>query len=85
MIRDLTVHDLIFLDPKYYNIKMRIQFLNTFIKKFSDENYRTVSNAFVKEALALKSYYKKKETIKKSIWIASACFILLAIGNIILW
>lgn len=56
VIRDLTIHDLIFLDPKYYNLKMRIQFLNTFIKKFSDKNYRTVSNTFVKEALALKSY-----------------------------
>lgn len=84
VIRDLTIHDLIFLDPKYYNIKMRIQFLNTFIKKFGGENYRTVDNAFVKEALVLKSYYRRKENIRKLIWIARACFILLAIGNI-LW
>lgn len=83
VIRDITIQDLIFLDPKYYNIRMRIQFLDAFIKKFSKENCPTVSNVFVKQALELKSYYRKKENIKKAIWISGTCFILLALGNIL--
>nr|WP_126329803.1 hypothetical protein [Moraxella cuniculi] len=36
VMRDLTVHDLLFLNPKHYSIKQRINFLQKFIERFNN-------------------------------------------------
>lgn len=55
VIRVLTVHDLIFLDPEHYNIRSRISFLNAYIKKFSEN-----SRDEIDQAIKLKDLYQRK-------------------------
>lgn len=59
VIRDLTVNDLIFLDPKQYKIKTRLSFLKTFISTFSGA-HSELEHRQIKEAIRLKLHYERK-------------------------
>lgn len=64
VIRDLTVQDLIFMDPKFYNIKIRISFLTSFIKKFNHKKFKDTEENPVKLAMQLRKIYIKKRFSK---------------------
>ncbi len=59
VIRDLTVNDLIFLDPKHYKIKTRLSFLKTYISSFSEAR-SDLERRQLKEAIRLKLHYERK-------------------------
>lgn len=78
VIRDMVVSDLIFLDPRRYNIHKRLKFLEAFIKAFASQKGPT-AQAQVQEALRLHQYYKSKQRIRYSLKVGG-----LTIASIIL-
>jgi len=63
VIRDITVQDLVFLDPKHYSIRMRISFLNSFIKKFTNKSKNKQEINQVRQAISIQNAYLKRMAI----------------------
>lgn len=61
VIRDLTVSDLIFMNPKHYNTKVRLSFLKSFIKTFDKKNSSQLALDQVNKAKELKKLYELKQ------------------------
>lgn len=68
VIRDITVHDLTFMDPGYYNLKTRLCFLNEFINTFN-ENKSKMAKQQVDMAKKIKQKYQRKLNIKRGIFV----------------
>ena len=60
VMRDMVIHDLTFLEPKHYNIKKRIKFLDSFIKIFQAHAVSSIEKEQVKEAIRIKRRYEIK-------------------------
>ena len=83
VIRDLAVLDLIFLDPKHYNIKARLIFLNSFISKFSRGDSRTSEMEQVQEAVRLKEVYENQ--LHRQFWVKVAVVVVLTVVTLFLF
>lgn len=59
ILRDLTVHDLLFLDPEHYAIDKRIRFLSKFIERFED-GMKAKENDEVLKAKDLLNEYRQE-------------------------
>jgi hypothetical protein len=82
VIRDLTVNDLIFLEPKQYKIKTRLSFLKTFISTFSGA-HSELEQRQVKEAIRLKLHYERKLHAIYCVGVLSLLCLLILIATII--
>ena len=67
ILRDLTVHDLVFLDPRSYSIQQRVNFLSSYIEKFRDED-RALHSDEVGKANQLLISYKKTIFRRRIMW-----------------
>lgn len=74
VIRDLTIQDLVFLEPEHYSVWMRISFLKAFIEKFNKKNHLGHKNIAVRRAISMKNAYLFKAFIK---FLAALSFVLL--------
>lgn len=59
VIRDLTISDLVFLDPDHYSVQERYKFLSAFIEKFDEEGMPKNSYAAlqIKQAKEMRDLY----------------------------
>lgn len=60
VIRDMVPSDIIFLDPKLYNIKKRLKFIEVYINKFQPIVRDEISKNQINEAIKIRNLYKRK-------------------------
>lgn len=65
VLRDLVIHDLIFLNPKHYKLHERLNFLNSFIKKFDKDFKYSSAKSQINNAMILRKELKTKINIYK--------------------
>lgn len=83
VLRDLTASDLIFLDPSHYNIKKRIGFLKSFIRRFESAKSESIVQQLDSARALLGSYEKKYFRKRISIIFILAALLLIALYAII--
>lgn len=75
VIRDMVASDLMFLDPKHYNLEKRLVFLGAFIETFQNQK-GIVAQKEVQKALTLSRHYKKKQHFRRNM---SVCVLILTL------
>lgn len=76
VIRDMVTSDLVFLDPRHYNIKKRLTFLESFIETFGSHKGLAAQEQ-VREARQLYRHYQKRQRISLLLKLLTPIFIAL--------
>ncbi|OGJ55705.1 hypothetical protein A3D88_04280 [Candidatus Peribacteria bacterium RIFCSPHIGHO2_02_FULL_52_16] len=84
VIRDMVVSDLVFLDPRRYNILQRLKFLEAFANAFKDQK-SPLAQAQVLEATRMHQYYKRKRRIQSLLKIGGCVIVFILILLLCLW
>jgi len=76
VIRDIVPSDVIFLEPRYYNIKRRLILIEGYLKKFTSTVNDESGKRYLDDARKIRSKFKKIIYIRKFLLIILLCVLI---------